>query len=216
MVSKYFLVIDSIDFHVNKMVPENDTAESKSHDLLPFLYQDAGLPTKAAVSATTTTTTINSTKNANANNNTVNNTKSILITSSTTTTARNNRADNKNTNNNTVNDFNKLLTLTSASKTKTNNNTSSVNANNSESNNSSKLMPSSINEERNESKKSDDAEKQDVKEKITVLNSARWNKGTTLIIEDLMLVGLRETQLSKKGLNFAIFQVGKLKSYSII
>ena len=38
MASKYFLVIDSIDFHVNKMVLENDTAESKSHDLLPFLY----------------------------------------------------------------------------------------------------------------------------------------------------------------------------------
>ena len=69
---------------------------------------------------------------------------------------------------------------------------------------------------RNESKKSDDAEKQDVKEKITVLNSARWNKGTTLIVEDLMLVGLRETQLSKKRIKFRYFSGGILKSYSII
>ena len=55
MASKNLPVIDSIDFHVNKMAPGNDTSESKNHVLLPFPY--------AAVSDTTTTTTINSTNN---------------------------------------------------------------------------------------------------------------------------------------------------------
>ena len=53
--------IDSIDFQVNKLVPESDTAESKNHVLLPFPYEDEDLPTQAAVTATTTTT-INSRK----------------------------------------------------------------------------------------------------------------------------------------------------------
>ena len=110
MASKNFPAIDSIDFHVNKLVPENDTAASKTHVLLPFPFEDEVLPTQAAISATTTTATINSRNNANTNNNTVNNTNSILIPSSTTTTATNNRTDNKNTNNNAVNDSNTLDT----------------------------------------------------------------------------------------------------------
>ena len=88
---------------------------------------------------------------------------------------------------------------TSTSTTTTNNNTNSVNANNSENNTSSKLIPSSIDEERNESEKCDDAyaAKQDVKEKISVLNSDQWKKGTTLIVGDSILVGLREAKLSR-------------------
>ena len=61
MASKHFPVIDSIDFHVNKLVSENDTSESKNHVLLLFSYEDEDLPTQAAVSAATITTTINST-----------------------------------------------------------------------------------------------------------------------------------------------------------
>ena len=96
-----------------------------------------------------------------------------MIQSNTTTTATNTRTENKNTNNNAVNDSNKLLTLTSASTTTTNNDTNSENANNSENNNISKLIPSSIDEERNESEKCGNAAKQDAKEKIPILNSER-------------------------------------------
>ena len=148
MASKIFSAIDSIGFHVNKRVPENDTTESNNNVLLPFPFEDEDLPTQAAVSATTTTTTINSRNNANTNNITVSDTNSIVIQSSTTTTATDNRKDNKNTSNKAVNDSNKLLIPTSASTTLTNNNTDSVNANNSENNTSSKLIPSSIDEER--------------------------------------------------------------------
>ena len=63
MASKNLPVIDSIDFHVNKMAPGNDASESKNHVLLPFPYDNEDLPTHAAVSDTTTTTTINSTNN---------------------------------------------------------------------------------------------------------------------------------------------------------
>ena len=74
-------------------------------------------------------------------------------------------ANNENTNNNTVNDSNKLLIPTSTITTKTNNNKKCANKNNSENNNSSNLIPSSIDEERNESEKCDNARaaKQDVK-----------------------------------------------------
>ena len=41
--SEFFPVIDPIDFHVNKLVPENDTSESKNHVLLPFPYEDEDL-----------------------------------------------------------------------------------------------------------------------------------------------------------------------------
>ena len=51
MASKHFPAIDSIDFHVNKLVPENKTAESKNHVLLPFPDEDEDLPTQAAVRA---------------------------------------------------------------------------------------------------------------------------------------------------------------------
>ena len=40
IASKYFPAIDSIDFHVNKPVPENDTAESNNNILLPFPYDN--------------------------------------------------------------------------------------------------------------------------------------------------------------------------------
>ena len=163
MTSKNFPAIDPIDFHANKLVPESDTAKSKNHVLLPFPYEDEGLPTALKAE-------INCRNNANINNNTVNDTNSILIQSNTRT-ATNNRTANKNTNNNAVNDSNKLLTPTSASTTTTNNNANSVHANNSENNNSSKLIPSSIDEERNESEKCGIATKQDAKEKISVLNS---------------------------------------------
>ena len=115
-----------------------------------------------------------------------------MIQSSTTTTATNNRTANKNTNNNAVNDSNILLTPTSASTTLTNNNTNSVNANNSENNTDSKLIPSSIAEERKEYEKCGNAAKQDAKEKIPILNSEQWKKGTTLIVRDSMLPELRE------------------------
>ena len=117
MASKIFSAIDSIGFHVNKRVPENDTTESNNNVLLPFPFEDEDLPTQAAVSATTTTTTINSRNNANTNNITVSDTNSIVIQSSTTTTATYNRKDNKNTSNKAVNDSNKLLIPTSASTT---------------------------------------------------------------------------------------------------
>ena len=166
MASKNFPAIDSIDFYVNKLVPENDTAESNNNVLLPFPYEDDDFLPPAAVSATTTATTINSRNNTNANNITVSDTNSIMIQSSATATA--NRTDNKNTNNNAVNDSNKPLTPTNASTTLTNNNTSSVNANNLENNTSSKLIPLSVDEERKESEKCGNAAKQDAKEKIPV------------------------------------------------
>ena len=90
------------------------------------------------------------------------------------------------------------MTLTSASTTTTNNNTDSVNADNSENNTSSKLTPSSIDEERNESEKCGNAAKQDAKEKIPFLNSEHWKKGTTLIVGNLMLAGLRENKILQK------------------
>ena len=79
MALKNFPAIDSIDFHVNKLVPENDTAESNNNVQLPFPYEDEDLPTQAAVSATTTIARINRRNNANINNNTVNDTNSIVI-----------------------------------------------------------------------------------------------------------------------------------------
>ena len=44
MASKNFPIIDSIDFHVNKLAPENDTSESKNDVLLIFPYEDKDLP----------------------------------------------------------------------------------------------------------------------------------------------------------------------------
>ena len=204
MTSKNFPAIDPIDFHANKLVPESDTAKSKNHVLLPFPYEDEGLPTALKAE-------INCRNNANINNNTINDTNSILIQSNTTRTATNNRTANNNTNNNAVNDSNKLLTPTSASTTTTNNSTNSVNANNSENNTSSKLIPSSIDEEeRNESEKCGNAAKQDAKEKISVLNREQWKKGTTLIAGDLILAGLREPKVSRsKRIKVPYFPGGK-------
>ena len=109
-----------------------------------------------------------------------------------------------------MNDSNKLLTPTSASTTTTNNNTNSVNENNSENNTSSKLISPSTDEERNESEKCSNAAKQDAKEKIPVLNSEQWKKGTTLIVGDSMLAGLREAKLSRsKRIKVRYFPGGK-------
>ena len=113
MASKRFPVIDTIDFHINKLVPENATSKSKKQALLAFPREDEDLPTQAVVSATTSATTINSTKNVNANNNTVKITNSILIPPITKANVTNNRAKEENTNKKTVNDFNNFLTLIS-------------------------------------------------------------------------------------------------------
>ena len=80
-------------------------------------------------------------------------------------------------------------------------------------------MPSSIDEERNESEKCDNAyaAKQDVKEINSILNPDQWKKGTTFIVRDSMFAGLREPQLSEvKKIKPAIFQVEKLKIYDKI
>ena len=191
-------------------MPENDTSESKSHILLPFAYSDEDLPTQAAVGATTVTAKINSTNNANTNNKTVKNINSILIPPNTTTTAANNRANNKNTNNNIVNNSNKPLTPSST--TTTNNNTNNANTNNSLNNTNSNLMSSSINEESNEFEECDNAyaAQQNVKEKVPVLNLDQWKKGTTIVVGDWMLTGLREAKLSRiKRIKVRYFPGGK-------
>ena len=199
--SKNSPVTNSIDFHITKLVPENDTSESKNHVLLPSPYEDEVLRTQAAVS----------TNNANTNNNTVNDTNSILKPF-TTATATNNRIDNENRNSNVVDDSNKLLKPTSTSTTTTNNNTNNVNINNSENNTSRNLIRSSIDKVRNESEKCGYAyaAKQDAKEKIPVLNSDQWEKGTILVVGDSMLAGLREAKLSKsKTIKVRYFPGGK-------
>ena len=85
-----------------------------------------------------------------------------------------------------------------------------MNANNSENNTSSKLIPSTIGEKRKESEKCDNAAKQDAKEKIPVLNSEQWKKGTTLIVGESMLAGLREAKLPRsKRIKVRYFPGGK-------
>lgn len=86
MASESFHIIKSIDFHVNKLAPENDTSESKNHFRLPFSHEDEDLPMHADVSAKTTTTRINNTNNVNLSNSAVHDTNSILIPSNTTAT----------------------------------------------------------------------------------------------------------------------------------
>ena len=74
------------------------------------------------------------------------------------------------------------------------------------------MIPSSIDEERNESEKCDNAyaAKQDVKEKIPVLSSDQWKKETTLIVGDSMLARLTETKLYRsKRIKFRYFPGGK-------
>ena len=169
------------------------------------------------------TTKINSTNNPNTNNNTVNDTNSTLIPSSTTTSAKNNRTGNKNRNNNAVSrsDTNKwrqqeLLTPTSTSTTATNNNTNILKANNSENNTSSKFILSNIDEKRFEYEKRDYgySAKQEIKEKIPVLNLDQWKKGTTLIAGDSMLAGLRESKFPRsKRTKVRYFPGRKLKNY---
>ena len=132
--------------------------------------------------------------------------------SSETTTAPNNRTDHGNTKNNAVNDFNEILIPTCTSTATTNGNTDSVNADNSENNTSSKLIRLSIEKEKNGYDKCNNAyaAKKDVKEKIPVLNSYQWKKGTTLIAGDSMLAGLREAKLSRsKRIKVRYFPDGK-------
>ena len=141
----------------------------------------------------------------NINNNTVNDTNSTLITSSTTRTAISNSTNHENTNNNTVNDSNEILGPTDTATTTTNNNTNSANTNSLENNTNS--------EERNESEECDNAytSKQNVK-KIPVSNSDQWKKGTTLIVEDSILAGLRQGKFSRsKRIRMCYFPGGKLK-----
>ena len=68
LTSKYFPAIDSIDFHLNKLGPENDTSDIKK-------YHNTKTP-----KSTLTTTTNNNTNSANTNNS-ENNTNSKLIPS---------------------------------------------------------------------------------------------------------------------------------------
>ena len=136
--------------------------------------------------------------------------------SSKTTTAPNNRTDHGNTKNNAVNNFNKILIPTCTSTATTNGNTNSVNANNSENNTSSKLIALSIEKEKNGYDKCNNAyaAKKDVKEKIPVLNSYQWKKGTTLIVGDSMLAGLREAKLSRsKRIKVHYFLGGKTDDF---
>ena len=93
-----------------------------------------------------------------------------------------------------MNDSNKPLKPTSTLTSATINNTNSANTNNSENNTSSKLTSSRIDKVKNEPEKSENAyaAKLDVKEKLLVLNSDEWKKRTTLIVRDLVLVGLRK------------------------
>ena len=163
MASKFFLVINSIGFHVNKLVPKSDTSESKTRFNFHFHMRTKIYPHKQLSVQQQLLKTISSTYNMNKSSNTVNDNSSILIPSSTTTTATNNRTNNKNTNNNAVNDSNKLLTPTSAPTTTPHDNANSVNGNNSENNTNSKLIPSSIDKEINEFEKCENAAKQDVK-----------------------------------------------------
>ena len=46
MASKKFSAVNSIDIHVNKLVPENDTLESNNNVVLPFPYEEEDLPTQ--------------------------------------------------------------------------------------------------------------------------------------------------------------------------
>ena len=136
--------------------------------------------------------------------------------SSKTTTAPNNRTDHGNTKNNAVNNFNKILIPTCTSTATTNGNINSVNANNSENNTSSKLIALSIEKEKNGYDKCNNAyaAKKDVKEKIPVLNSYQWKKGTTLIVGDSMLAGLREAKLSRsKRIKVHYFPGGKTDDF---
>ena len=57
MTATTYPLVDSIDFHVNKMVSKDHISGPKNHVLLPFPYDDEDLPTDAAVSATKITTT---------------------------------------------------------------------------------------------------------------------------------------------------------------
>ena len=77
--------------------------------------------------------------------------------------------------------------------------TNSANTNNTVTNTNSYLTPSSIDEEIIEYEECDTAyaAQQDGNEKVPVLNSDQWDKGTTLIVGDSMLAGLIEAKLSR-------------------
>ena len=111
MASKNSSVVDSNDFHVNKLTSQDDISDFKIHPLIPFSYGNENLPTQTVVSAAaattitaqimrieataqwtiltalipsiTTTTATNNNTNCMNKNNTVKNTSSNLIQSST-------------------------------------------------------------------------------------------------------------------------------------
>ena len=120
MTSNIFTVIDSMDFHFNKLASKNDTFGSKNQVLLPFPYDGEELPTEEAISAIISFATITGTNDARIYNKVVNDTNSVLILSITITTTTYNRANNENTNNNIVNDSNKLLRLSNITLTSIN------------------------------------------------------------------------------------------------
>ena len=91
------------------------------------------------------------------------------------------------------------MALLSATATTTNKNTISAHTNNSVNHTSINLIPSSIDEESNESEECDNtyAAQQEAKENVPSSNSDQWKKGT-LIVGDLMLAGLGEAKLSRR------------------
>lgn len=91
------------------------------------------------------------------------------------------------------------MALLSATATTTNKNTISANTNNSVNHTSINLIPSSIDEESNESEECDNtyAAQQEAKENVPSSNSDQWKKAT-LIVGDLMLAGLGEAKLSRR------------------
>ena len=102
------------------------------------------------------------------------------------------------------------MTPTSTSTTATNNNTNILKANNSENNTSSKFILSNIDEKRFESEKRDYgySAKQEIKEKIPVLNLDQWKKG------DSMLAGLRESKFPRSKRTKVRYFPGRiLKNY---
>ena len=86
-----------------------------------------------------------------------------------------------------------------------------MNSSNSENNTSSKLIPSSIDAVKKGKNLRNVAMLQNkMQKKKSVLNSEQWKKGTTLIVGDSMLAGLREAKLSRsKRIKVHYFPGGK-------
>ena len=56
MASKNSSVVDSNDFHVNKLTSQDDISDFKIHHLIPFSYGNENLPTQTVVSAAAAST----------------------------------------------------------------------------------------------------------------------------------------------------------------